>query len=364
MSKVKNALIITSEFPPLPGGIGNHAYALAKYLQNACYQVSNLTDFRAEKEDTVFDAQQKIFTSRVSRTIFTPLKRIIKAFSLAKNNSIIICSGKFPLWIGGLLKVFFQNKKIIAVLHGSEIKAGGNFSQSLTRWSLKQFDEVIAVSNFTKEMALKVNPKLEIEVINNGFEMLESNSFSERKQIQGNPKIITVGNLTFRKGQQNVINALPILKNTFPEIHYHCIGIPTEIKDFQRIAEQLDVAKNVSFHGALATDELVSILNDSDVFVMLSDILDNGDFEGFGIAILEANALGKPAIGSNNSGISDAIKSGFSGELVDPKNKEEISQALNKIMRNYEFYAANAIQWSKEFAWDKVGRKYIQILER
>lgn len=361
---MKKFLIISSEFPPLPGGIGNHAYALAKFLQNSGYQISVLTDFRSEKEDIVFDAQQKIFTSRVYRTVFTPLKRIIKAFSLAKNNSTIICSGKFPLWIGGLLKFFFHDKKFIAVLHGSEIRAGGNFSQMLTRWSLKQFDEVIAVSNFTKAMALKVNPKLKIEVINNGFEMLESNGFIERKQIQGNPKIITVGNITYRKGQQNVINALPLLKKYFPEIHYHCIGIPTEIIAFQQLADRLEIANNITFHGAIPTTELVSILKESDVFMMLSDVLNNGDFEGFGIAILEANALGIPAIGSNNSGIRDAIKSGFSGELVDPKNNEEISQVLIKIMSNYDFYAANAIHWSKELTWEKVGRKYIQILER
>lgn len=361
---IKKVLIISSEFPPLPGGIGNHAYSLAKYLQHSGYQVSVLTDFRSIKDDAPFDSQQKFKIHRITRNILTPFNRLFKAFSLAKNNQTIISSGKFSLWIGGLLKAIFSNRKYIAILHGSEIKAGRKLSQKLTQWSLKQFDEVIAVSNFTKEMALKVNPKLEINVINNGFEMVESNSFREKKHLQGNPKIITVGNLTYRKGQQNVISALPNLKKYFPEIHYHCIGIPTEIKAFQTFAEQLEVSKNVTFHGALSSTELLSIMKESNVFFMLSDVLNNGDFEGFGIAILEANALGIPAIGANNSGIRDAIKSGFSGELVDPKNKEEISEALIKIISNYDFYAAKAIQWSKEFTWEKVGRKYIQILER
>ena len=97
---------------------------------------------------------------------------------------------------------------------------------------------------------------------------------------------------------------------------------------------------------------------------MLSDVLDNGDFEGFGIAILEASSLGIPSIGSNNSGIIDAIKTGFSGELVNPKNKGEIVQALLKIMNNYDDYSRNAIKWSANFSWDTIGAKYIEIIEK
>ena len=356
--------MITSEFPPLPGGIGNHAYSLSKYLQHSSYQISVVTDFRSIKDDERFDSQQKFTTHRITRTILTPFERIFRAFSLARNNQAIICSGKFSLWIGGMLKIFFQNKKYIAILHGSEIKAGGKFSQQLTQWSLKHFDEIIAVSNFTKMFAHKHNPDLKIVVINNGFDVIEMDKNSAEHLILGSPKIVTVGNLTYRKGQNNVIKALPFLKSKFPEIHYHCIGIPTEEKAFLQLANRLNVAKNITFHGALTTYDLVAVVQKSDVFVMLSDILENGDFEGFGIAILEANALGKPAIGSNNSGITDTIKSGFSGELVNPHNQEEILQALVKMMNNYNFYSTNAIQWSTEFTWDKVGRKYIEILEK
>lgn len=361
---MKRALVISSEFPPLPGGIGNHAHHLSTYLQNSGCDVEVVTDFRSQERDSTFDQNHVCKVHRIKRNALTPINRLIKAFTVVKRNQAVICSGKFPLWTGGLLKVFFRNKKYIAILHGSEIRAGGTFSKALTQWSLNRFEKIIAVSNFTKERALKFQPNLQIDVINNGFEMFKSNSLDEKIHIQGQPKIITIGNVTYRKGQHNVIKALPFLKKTFPEIHYHCIGIPTERNAFLKLALQLDVEKNITFHGALPETDLVAILKESDVFLMLSDVLENGDFEGFGIAILEANALGKPAIGSNNSGIRDAIKSGFSGELVDPKSNKEISDALMKILNNYDFYTANAIQWSTEFTWEKVGRKYREILER
>lgn len=360
---INKVLIFTAEFPPLPGGIGNHAHSLSTYLQNSGCDVEVVTDYRAPKLDRTFDKNHICKVHRIKRNPFTPVNRIKKAFSLIKYKQTIICSGKFSLWIGGLLKVLFPSKKYIAILHGSEIRAGGTLSKALTQWSLNRFEKIIAVSNFTKEMALLFQPNLQIEVINNGFEMPKSNGYDGEKQIQGDPKIVTVGNLSYRKGQHNVINALPVLKKTFPKIHYHCVGILSEIESFQNLAADLNVSSYVSFHGPLSTAEMIAVVKESNVFLMLSDVLENGDFEGFGIAILEANALGIPAIGSNNSGIVDAIKTGFSGELVDPKNEDAILKAFLKIMNNYEVFSANARSWSQNFLWEKVGKKYVEIIE-
>lgn len=360
----KKIAIITSEFPPLPGGIGNHAYNLAKYLHDANNEIAVVTNFRNSIEDVAFDKRQEFQVYRIRRNLFTKVNRVKKALLVAKKYDTIIYSGKFSLWTGGILKVFFAGKKHIAVLHGSEIRAGGTMSKALMQWSLKRFDTLIAVSNFTRDVALSCNPHLKIDVINNGFVIPNRASQQSFTKMSGSPRLITVGNVTQRKGQHNVIEALPKLINIYPEVHYHCVGIPTDRELLSKLAESLKVVNNVTFHGALSSEDLTSVLCQCDVFVMLSDVLGNGDFEGFGIAILEANALGIPAVGSNNSGISDAIQSGFSGELVQPKNTDEIANAFLKIMTNYEHYAANATLWSKNFEWEKIGKQYVTLIER
>ena len=47
-SDIKSILLITSEFPPQPGGIGNHAYYLALYLSKKGYEVQVIADQRDE----------------------------------------------------------------------------------------------------------------------------------------------------------------------------------------------------------------------------------------------------------------------------------------------------------------------------
>ena len=69
---------------------------------------------------------------------------------------------------------------------------------------------------------------------------------------------------------------------------------------------------------------------------MLSEETKFGDVEGFGIAVLEANHCGLPAIGSKNTGIEDAISVGFSGLVVDAKSDQEICSAIKIILNDYD----------------------------
>ena len=357
----KNILFIASEFPPLPGGIGNHAYMLSKYLHLENYVVTVLTDTRAEKEDAVFDTQQFFKIVRIPRNLFTYCARVFKGIALIQHNEVVVASGKFSLWLVGFLKVLFPQKKYLAVLHGTELRAGNKIAQNFTKWSLKQFDSCIAVSNFTKKIALELNPNLCIEVINNGVEIVSKKNAKSVNKEKIN--LVTVGNLTFRKGQQNVIQAMPLLRETFPAIHYHCIGIPTEREAFSKLVDSLQVKEHVTFYGALSNEQKNEILQNSTVFVMLSDVVKN-DFEGFGIAVLEANAMGIPAIGSENSGIADAINNRISGILIAPHEPELLRNAIKEIMANYADYSAAALSWSSTFEWPIIVQKYINVIKR
>ena len=367
---MKKVIIISSEFPPLPGGIGNHALHLALSLQKEGKEVTVITDQRSRtiEEDVIFDTTlpfKVLRTKRHQLVAITYLKRIVQTIRVVQSDkkTTTIYSGKFSLWIGAYMKVFFPNINAIAVLHGSEINAGGSISKLQTKWSLSKFDKLIAVSNFTKALALEKNAFLKIEVINNGFSIPKTEDKMSNLDVKGNPAIVTVGNVTLRKGQQNIINALVVLKKTFPEIHYHIVGIPTEKQKFETLAKSIGVFENITFHGALSSIDLKQVVTKSKVFCMLSDHLKNGDVEGFGIAVLEANFLGLPSIGSKSSGIADAIDEGFSGRLVNPHDSNEIRTALHDIIDNYNRYSENAKLWSEKFKWEIIVKKYMEIID-
>jgi phosphatidylinositol alpha-1,6-mannosyltransferase len=362
----KKILIVTSEFPPQPGGIGNHGFQLANHLHKNNYAVSVLTDNRSKngKEEKIFDKAVPFSVYRIpikSPRFFMYLNRLLALFKLIKKNEVIIASGKFSLWIVAFT-TFFYSKKTIAIVHGSEVNFSNKFLKQSIHFSLKRFSTIIAVSNFTKSLIAHLNLS-NIVVIENAINQEDWNKDAINNiPLRGNPKLITVGNVTNRKGQLNVIKQIPYLIKKYPDLHYHCVGIPTQKNEFLNQAKALKVADKITFHGAVSQKKLKEILNSSDIFVMLSSATEQGDVEGFGIAILEANMLGIPAIGAKGCGIEDAIKNNFSGVLITASNKNEFETAIDTILQDYNSFKNNSIAWAKKHTWDQTIKKYIQLI--
>ena len=86
------------------------------------------------------------------------------------------------------------------------------------------------------------------------------------------------------------------------------------------------------------------------------------DFEGFGISVLEANVYGLPSIGSEHTGLEDAIKNNFNGEIVDPNDSQKIVKALKQIFNNYETYSKNSKIFARKNMWENKIRQYEKIL--
>ena len=358
-------LIFSSEFPPLPGGIGNHALNLSNQLNKNGYSVEVIADQRSKSsEEFNFDKDLGFKVNRVRLQkirLFMYFQRLLMLGRAIKKAQVVIATGKFPLWAVAIAS-FFYKRSYIAIIHGSEV----NFKPVLLKKSidlaLGRFTKVVAVSRYTAGLVSSLN--LDISVIPNGFDSSDwLINDKNGTRLDGDPRLITVGNVTERKGQLNVITHLPEIINKFPDLHYHCIGLPTRADDFILKAKEIGVHRHVSFHGRVKHDDLKKYLLGADIFVMLSNTTREGDVEGFGIAILEANSLGIPAIGSMGCGIEDAISDKNSGLLIDPMSATEFSAAISQIMNDHKSFSDRSKQWAEHHQWDKVIKSYIQLID-
>ncbi|WP_191859173.1 glycosyltransferase family 4 protein [Hanstruepera ponticola] len=361
----KKILIVTSEFPPQPGGIGNHAYNLGLYLSKNQFEVTVIADQRAAVNDQEkqFDAKLPFLVKRTQLKnirLFMYFDRVFKTIKALKKNDLVIATGKFSLWnVAWCIR--FLKRPSLAVIHGTEVNFKSFGLTAVTNWALKQFTQVIAVSNYTKDLVSHLN--LKVTVIPNGINTVVWNKdHLECQELKGYPVLTTVGRVSSRKGQLEVIKHLPELIRDFPEIHYHCIGIPTEAEDFMNVARSLGVESFITFHGAVNDKFLKAALVATDIFVMLSTESITGDVEGFGIAILEANALGVPAIGSKGCGIEDAIKQNYSGFVIDRADSETFKVTISKILKAQEFFRLNSITWAQSHDWNIIIENYIGII--
>lgn len=358
-------LLISSEFPPGPGGIGRHAADVSLALVNKGCRVDVMASLDYENNHRItqyidtLPPNIKIFPFK-RMGWFTYINRVRVVLKQVKKKSYdrIIVTGMFPLWLGALVKLIYnKNKHLDFFVHGSEVNPDNIILKRLTHWSLKKANHIWAVSGFTASLIpMGLINKNKITLLPNGIHSADWINYTNSKpfaQWTGVPKLLTVGNVTPRKGQHRVIKALPALIKEFPNIHYHMVGLPTHENEIKKLAKNLGVSEHITIHGRLADrEELAMAYKTVDAFIMLSENQADGDVEGFGIAILEANYFGLPAIGAKGCGIEDAIQSGINGELVDGNSAQEIRDSLKKILDYKPDYTSKLSSWVEKHDWN------------
>ena len=149
----------------------------------------------------------------------------------------------------------------------------------------------------------------------------------------------------------------------FPNLKYVSIGDGDEKKNLEKLRNELKLEKNVELIFKSNEQEKLSLLEQSDIFVMPS-VIYKKSVEGFGITYIEAASYGKPSIGGIYGGEGDAIKSGITGYLCNGNDLNAIYETLLKILSNdkYKELGTNAYKFSREFTWEKIIKKYINLI--
>jgi glycosyltransferase involved in cell wall biosynthesis len=137
-------------------------------------------------------------------------------------------------------------------------------------------------------------------------------------------KIVYVGNLIPLKNVDITIKALhKVAKDV--DFKFTIIGDGPELKNLKMLVSKLGLEERVTFTGKLTRDQALSIMRESDLFIMVSSP------ETFGLVYLEAMSQGCIVIGSKGEGIDGIIKDGYNGFLVSPHNQEELAQKIYLI---------------------------------
>lgn len=371
---MKKILILSREFPPGPGGIGTQAYYLAKILKAQGYEITVICSqgYAPEKEIEGFNNSQIFKIIRLHKT-FPRFLKYLKGFLLVsrmiKNLApdVIIASGDLMVYLAAAMSLKHKIRWI-AIEHGNIPSFSLEFF--IKRFALIRAAAVVCVSNYIQKQLEDRGYKIrKYKVIHNGvdrdlFRVLWHNETQELKRNLGLEKsriLLTVGNLTWRKGQDIVIKALPYILKEFPDTHYLIAGLPTNKEKLIHIAKGLCVENRVHFLGVVDKNLLVNLYNCCDIFVMTSRHV-KYEFEGYGIAVAEAALCGKPAVVAKNCGLTEAIAEGETG-LVVPENDEiNTAKAVISLFKDDAFrikMGENALKRAqREQRWEQRVAEY------
>jgi phosphatidylinositol alpha-1,6-mannosyltransferase len=373
-------LIVSSEFPPGPGGIGTHSHQVALQLSLLGWDVSVVSpqDFvQNEAEIAAFNRAQPFELVRFQSGtgwVSRGLNRwLASRMELERRRpDILLASGDRSIYLGARLARRFR-LPWVAMEHGS--LPGSLLERWVKRRSLALADAVVCVSRYTQEamFRMSVSPR-RCYVIPNGADTTRFRVLPERLAGEGGEAVlprcarvlVTVGSVTRRKGQDVVIRALPRVLKRVPNTHYVSVGFPLLRREYDRVAAEHGVGAHVHFLGALDGESLVSWLNRAEVFVLTSRHTET-EFEGYGIAAVEAALCGKPAVVSGDCGLEEAVVDGQTGIVVPPDDAPATAAAILSLLENEglrrrmgEAARRRALQ---EQSWEGRGREYSEMLQ-
>ncbi|WP_417431165.1 glycosyltransferase [Halpernia sp.] len=180
-------------------------------------------------------------------------------------------------------------------------------------------NDLIESFKIKKEKIIKINNPVDFDFINEKLENAEKpNSFSDDFK-----NVVAIGNLSFRKGFDNLLKVFSHLKNE--KIKLHILGDGRDKAVLHQLKLDLNL-ENVIFHGQQKNP--YQFLKFADLFVLSSR------YEGFPNVLLEAGACGTYSLANNcPGGISEIIQEKINGEISDIENHEKFAKKLKSILK-------------------------------
>ena len=362
-------LIVTRNFPPDVGGIQMLMGGLSESLLNHG-PVKVFADEYPNSE--IYDNKASINIERVKGIkLFRKYRKANLVNNFINSNSNIRALFADHWKSLELINTEYLKKtKSFCLLHSKEInhKVGSLLNKRLIK-STDKADFIIANSNFTKELAIKVgiNPS-KIHIIFPGIhkpKIVENISKIKAEKVFGEsfPKIITVARLDKRKGHDKILMIIKNLKPKFPKIKYVAVGDGEEKNNLLKLSKELSLDKEIIFLKNIDFDLKTALIAEANLFLMPSRI-EKKSVEGFGISFIEAASYGVASIGGKDGGASDAISHNKTGLICDGEDLNSIYDSVVNFFKNEKFieYGKDAKKFSEKFHWNIIIKNYLKLI--
>ena len=172
--------------------------------------------------------------------------------------------------------------------------------------------------------------------------------------------LIYVGRITPSKRVDHVVEALALVRQSGIEARLEIVGggEPAAQSAVERVARSRGVEGHVNFSGYADEQTKRELLARAALIVMASAR------EGWGLAITEANAVGTPAVVYDRPGLRDSTIHERTGLLTSP-NPEALARGITRALTEPELYGrlqAGALEWSREFTWERASNAFERAL--
>ncbi len=344
------------------GGAEVHMHEIFKRIAAKGHEVTLLAHkFKGAPERETIDGIKIIRTG--SKHFFDKQAKIFYKYKLHEKDFDLVVDdiSKIPLFTPKYVKLPLVG--IIHHIHGDSLYK--ELPKPLAKYIIYKEQQlpfiygdvpIFTVSPSTRDelIELGLNP----EKIDFLYNAIDHNLYKSVKAEKAKkPTIAYIGRIKKYKQIEKVIDALPLLLTEFPGLQFRIGGRGDYLPNLRDYVKRKKLEKNVKFLGFLTEEQKAKELGKAWVFVTLAMK------EGWGITVIEANAMGTPVVGSNVHGLRDSILDFKTGFLVNMDDRTEVAEKIGRLLRDEELrkeFSTNAIQWANNFTWENSANYFLE----
>ena len=367
-------LFVTNDFGPRAGGIETFVHGLIERfpLGTVIVYTSQQGDTKDYDKEWLDNFGVQVIRDRSKMLLPTPrvIWEVRKVVAKFQPKSLVFGAAA-PL---GLMGKFLNVPKKVALTHGHEVwwakvppfnllmRIIGNSVDHLTYLGAYTKREISkGVNSKAREAMIQIAPGIDT----NKFKPVDSSKLRSELGLLDKEVIVSVGRLVPRKGQDQLIKALPLVLEKHPKAHLLLVGTGKYKKTLDKLIADRNLEKYVTFTGRVFYEELERYICLGDLFAMPSRSRLGGlEVEGLGIVYLEASACGLPVLGGDSGGAPDAVLHGATGLVVNGLDTKAIAEGLIRLLESDRKTMGNlGRKWTVEnWDWQIWATKFVELV--
>ncbi len=265
---------------------------------------------------------------------------LLQALFWVRRADVIHCHWTPAGIVGTIAGKYFWRRPVVLMMHHGYTRLS-HAHRRMLKWILRNVDCLLANSSFTLNMTLLVAKPKRYDVIPPGIDTTQFRarertcSFYEEIGFRSDaPLLLAIGRFIPCKGFYYLIEAMAILVRDpgLPHVQLLMAGNGPLRTELEQTVLDRNLEGNIRFVDSIPRERMPLALSHADILVAPSIVDDQGNTEGLGLTLIEANACGVPCIGSRVGGIADVIEDGQNGLLVEEKKPAQIAEKIRHLL--------------------------------
>ena len=374
-------LFVTNDFGPRAGGIETFIIGLIERRPFGQTIVYTSWQDNAASYDAEWLSKFGVEVIRDRSKILLPTPRVALALrKIIRTRGITTAAfgAAAPL---GLLSASMKRagvKRSVALTHGHEVWWAKVFPFNFLLRRIGSTVDVLtylgeftqsAISKALTSNAQRAMVKIAPGIDTDHFVPTDASLLRRSLGLEDKKVIVSVGRLVHRKGQDYLIQSMPLILHQVPNAHLLLVGQGPYLEHLQKLVKEQGLESSVTFIGRVDYKELPQYLCVGDIFAMPSRSRLKGlEVEGLGIVYLEASSCGLPVLAGNSGGAPDAVKQSETGLVVNGADEKQIASAAIELLNNSDSSKKMGLagrQWIvNNWRWETWSKEFEALLNK